>query len=528
MKTMRTWPRVSLIILGCAVLLISPAWAADRYISPTGNDNNGCTNATSDACLTFNKCAHVLRALGAGNHTCYAKAGIYRGPSTGAMEIKVGGWSDSQRITFRGAPGEVARFVTGNFAHSTFTLNGEASVPTQFVTFSDMEIHGGMDLDWATNNNGVNGDNGCDGVVVERVKFICPKGRGSFNADFFQTEDSGGSGYVDGLIIRDNLFIVDNTCQNGGTYNYQGFWTYPNSYGYFNPPPDDQTFRHDHPDGIHLYATRGALVEKNDFIYTNTFLPSTEADSEQQRYAFWWKGPNKDGIFRYNYARGGKGVFGHNKSDSPGNAIHHNVMDHAGGLLHGDVGPLANDKTYNNTVYLPSGSSWDFTQDNDKLTGSGNELWNNLLLGDPAVGNYIKNGNGNDSWCARFSVFNYNIYWPAADGTIHWQDARNEFSTLASWKSYMLSNCGAGLKDESQSRRVDPQLEDPANHKFKPKAGSPAMTGGRGGAYPSYVGAYSGPTDTQQIGCSFNPACFSYNSTPDTIRPAAPSNVRVN
>lgn len=502
--------RLGLTGLLMTALLAGSTMAADFFISPSGDDAKSCANATTDACLTPNRCFHAARAAGAGNHTCFAKGGNYHPPVATGYEIKVGGWSDSQRLILRGVNGEVARFITNDFRHSTFIFNGENSLPTQFVTFSDIEIHGGVDIDWATDTAGVNGDNGCDGIVFERIKFVCPKGIGSFNADMLQTSDSGRAGYVDGLVIRDNLFLVDDTCQNGGTYGYAGFGTYPDSYS------------GDHPDGIHLYATRGTIVERNDFIYSNTFLPS----NQQQRYAFWWKGPNRDGQFRQNYVRGGTGVVAHNKSDAPGNSIHHNVLDKAGGILHGDVGPLNSDKTYNNTVYSPTGSSWDFAQ--DSATGSGNELFNNLLLGDSRVsGNYIKNGPGNDSWCGRFSTFDYNLYWPASDGTKHWQDGSSEYATFSGWQSHMASACGAGLKDESNSLHVDPQLEDPANHKFKPRASSPVLAGGRGGSFSSFIGAYSGPSDSTQIGCAFNAACSSSGAAPiDTVPPAGVQGAR--
>ncbi len=383
--------------------------------------------------------------------------------------------------------------------HDAITINGLDAVPTQFITISDLEVHGRINIEWATGRPGANGQNGCDGIIIERVKFICPSALGTFNDANLITQWSVGEGYVDGLVIRENMFVVDNTCQNGGPYNYAGFGEYPNSYFYNG--------RHEHPDGIHLYSTRGALIERNDFIWSNSFLPS----SEQSTYTFYFKGPNREGVFRYNLARGGEGKFGHNKSEGTGNEIHHNIVDDAGGILHGDVGPLANDKVYNNTIYSPNTSSWDYRQDSP--AGSGNELFNNLFLGDPPVGwNYIDNNWGNDDWCARFVVFDYNLYWPAADTAVRWQNGPNDFSTWASWQNHMLSHCGAGLKDESNSRRVDPQLEDPANHRFKPRAGSPAMSGGRGGGYPSYVGAYSGPSDSTQIGCGFNAQCSAFGS----------------
>jgi len=128
--------RLALLLL----LAASPALATDYYISTTGSDTTPGTCTLEYPCATFPKCGSLMVA----GDTCYARGGTYTtAPGTGAN-----GWTlyplnsgtASQRITFRGYPGETAIIqpTTHNGCQCpTGGCDGDTCDPAEWVEYQD-------------------------------------------------------------------------------------------------------------------------------------------------------------------------------------------------------------------------------------------------------------------------------------------------------------------------------------------------------------------------------------------------------
>lgn len=102
-------------------------------------------------------------------------------------------------------------------------------------------------------------------------------------------------------------------------------------------------------------------------------------------------------------------------------------------------------------------------------------------------------GLGWDNYDPAFFYSDYNCFYDTADTDTHniiW-DSTHAMS-LPEWVSYATSTVGFVTGKDSNSVFADPVFEDEANNDYNLTAGSPAAlrTGGRGGSYPSYMGAY--------------------------------------
>jgi len=143
---------------------------------------------------------------------------------------------------------------------------------------------------------------------------------------------------------------------------------------------------------------------------------------------------------------------------------------------------MKNVKIYNNVFY--SGSA------GIHLSGqaTNTEVFNNIIA------NYQNALRYTSGTSMSTNLSNYNIFYPSSIGwNLDW--GAMTFSSLGAWT--------ATTTFDTNSSVMNPQFSNaggvnPAD--FKLKTGSPAYTGGRGGSYPSYRGAYSPGPGNQRIG----------------------------
>ncbi len=167
------------------------------------------------------------------------------------------------------------------------------------------------------------------------------------------------------------------------------------------------------------------------------------------------------------------------------NEIHHNIIYNGGanswGIdIHGThYAGQDNDYNYvyNNTMYnVNQGMGWG---------AGGSEIqqmdsvyfWNNICVG--SVYGFAKSVNAVINDC----YIDYNCYYVLGGSSdiYYWDQTR-----------YTLAEVLTSLYVDSNSVNVDPVFADPANNDFRLTAGSPSsvVSGGRGGAYLSYMGAH--------------------------------------
>lgn len=108
--------RIQAILVAGVLLLGAPAYAVDRYISPTGNNANTCTQAQNPATpkLTL---ASVKSCMAAGD-TTYIASGDY----TGNFDITGLAGSDTNRFRFIGTGATAPRFLAVSTATSCRSL----------------------------------------------------------------------------------------------------------------------------------------------------------------------------------------------------------------------------------------------------------------------------------------------------------------------------------------------------------------------------------------------------------------------
>jgi hypothetical protein len=302
------------------------------------------------------------------------------------------------------------------------------------------------------------------------------------------TSHTNAGDVTTGLVIRDNLFLIDNDCPV----------TYPSS-------PNS-------PVAVHLYSTSGALFENNDLRFTATNQPGPPK-------GVWFKGRNEMGTARNNYVYKFGGIYINGNLCTQGaacgtyalpylghgqNRVYQNVVEQAGvGFAAANFGE--SDFVYNNTVYNPGyGLN---TGPNPDVPLINHSVFNNIIYG--ASGHYMRwtDDAPAGSVCAQ-AYFDNNIYYPLGL-TQDFVDLQVSYSGLNSWQTH-LATCPNPAVRETNSRRADPLFVDSGKHNFRLQPGSPARSGGRSGQYPSVIGAYV--TGNETIGCTFHPACFSYGS----------------
>jgi len=239
--------------------------------------------------------------------------------------------------------------------------------------------------------------------------------------------------------------------------------------------------------GISSWNNTNLIVENNEIYNCYRGIDSVEV--------------NTNNIYRYNYIHNvtelGMRIYYQNGGSS-GVKIYQNIIE--GGIyFNGGDGPLPNNLVYNNTLY----------KGNIGFVGApyleifNNIIWHEVTSGDNEADSFIVYLSSTDP-----GIINYNLYWgrPLLFGyriygggswyySMPWGPQGYDANSKNQNPSFV--NAGSGLATG-----------------FKLNAGSPALTGGRGGSYATVMGAYI--TGNETIGLI---------PSPDTTPPAAPRNL---
>lgn len=501
------------IVVSALLCFSLPCLSASYYISTTGSDSNNCTNQTTDACGTFMRCNQVMSA----GDTCYALSGTYTTSGLRGWYLTGTGGTSGNVKTFRGMPDQEVIIQPTSFLNAT--QEGTITIYSNnldYVTFSDFTFYGRFDIQEPLTE-------AADDITLERIVFKCPGAAGTGN-----TTSIEGQNKIDGtvgvprerLTIRNNLFTIDSTCPSyaawGSSTSYQ-------------------------PDYMHLYSCNNPVIENNDFIIEDYTKLYDRAGDPDMRFAVWMKGISGYSEIRYNYCTGefggcyivntgkcpdGLTCSGQSAYDSAGqNAMHHNISDRGGSIGWDSNNWSDGDYAYNNTIYRPWGSNGGISispSTADSTRGRVNHsIFNNLIVsqvGDTLGGYYgylylqPSYGQADQVACLQ-SVIDYNMYYPVdAAKSANFRSNTVTKSSLSDWNTWLTANCANTATRETNSRTDDPGFADAAGHDFSITGGSPAASGGRGGSYPSYIGALD-PDGTNVVGCTFHPKCSSYNAS---------------
>lgn len=508
-------PTILVHLILVALLAPSAALAKDYYISPTGRDANRCTNQTSDACATFPRCVQVM----SDGDTCYALGGTYTTSGPNGWKIMGSGGTATSHKTLRGMPGQTAIFRPTSYANSeqeaTITLGDSA---LDYLVISDVTIYGRLRAAEALTDS-------ADYVTLERIAFRCPGAGGTGNTASIMTinqQDENGWTAREGWVVRDNLFVIDNTCPD-----------------YCPVAPDGISF-------IHFYSMSDAVIENNDFRLED---PSRSCMSPKMRFGLWFKGRSQHSRVRFNYCTGdigscisfntGKCPAGFEETCDPpfrpysdgDNRAYQNVSNRSGSIGWDSNNFCDSDLIYNNTIYRPLYDGVTASPSTGPTRSrANNSVFNNLIVsrqGDSLGGytGYVRwaSTSDDDGICTQ-AYIDHNVYFPVdPEKRANFTANRHFASTLEQWRAYLTENCPNGNIHENHSRVVDPLFVDAEAGDFHLSATSPARNGGRGAGWPVVVGAYISGDET--IGCRFDPRCSS-NGAPDPPSSVTPPKVQ--
>lgn len=521
-----------------ALMVALPAQAANFYISTTGNDTNGCTNQTTDACATFPGCSARMSP----GDVCYALDGTYDVVDTNPTSHLNQGW--------------VFNFISSGSASARYrftSLSRDATkvvirrAGTESATKDTWKIVGGVgasdrrgeniEIDHVTLEGRFQSYGAYEDIQYHHNICRCPNtGTGGGNQACFYTARSSEDMHG-GINIYENRFVYESSCPAKGTNTNIQFLT--------------------------LYDVNGGVIEKNDFVDTDPARP-------MHAYIFL-KRMNKDMVLRYNYIDGsvsvgdaygiwlmdcdGEFYWGQagDRSAQGGSAtcndmVYQNIIYGVGdGVLVQDSG-VQKQYVYNNTIVNPEtrcfGGTWDRSKhcDNevppsggaclDSSTCSGGtciddpvpvatgyEFFNNLCYASSNKGmlHWETYADTNYSCISNQDYIDNNMYYPTGSYSQKFSDCYQAvsgdalYTSLTTWKTHLVA-----IDMEQNSREDDPLFTSLTGADFTLQPTSPARSGGRGGAYPDALGAYV--TGTEQIGCSFHADCYSYDeSTAPTL-----------
>jgi hypothetical protein len=185
-----------ILIVALLSLLASPSWATVYWISPSGNDSNGCTSVDSTSTSVD---PGVYKASVASAYGCltsgstdilHAKAGTYSVANSqlnSPSPVK-SGISNTQRLTIEGEGVGVTIFQRATWFWGNVTH--------RFVTFKDFSMDG-----QSTAAGFMPGFNGCSDIIIQRVHIHHNDG------------NHGLHGKCDLMIVRDSE--LNNNGQTG-------------------------------------------------------------------------------------------------------------------------------------------------------------------------------------------------------------------------------------------------------------------------------------------------------------------------
>lgn len=474
------------LLLAASILFsLGMAHAATKEVATSGTDTPGC-GTVGTPCATPWYCANQLS--GGGGDTCNVHVGTYT--SVGGPIINVGG-APGIPNTIKGAGDGDAVIKPSVITDNTLRIGAND------LLFQGLRVRGsvryidapeyGSRTEWTRN-------------VMQ-----CP-GPGDSTASnygyfFSESLGTGLTNYHEDIYIHDNLFDYSSsaacpTVTLGSGINF-----------------------------THFYHTRRLRIQRNDFRVSTTVLaPNGKimqgvglkvcnelADISENYFTvsgggivdkMLWEGTNP--------AAGGFSVQCPNLVGR--NAWHNNLADiKAGGAVSIFISsePLGQYDSsgifYNNTA-SGVGALVDNDPDDALPSVSGTmQVFNNIHYNGTAYHQRWEDEEG----LAAASYVDRNIYYPEAVTGAEFRVCTavfvcTDYTTYADWKT------AVSPKDQA-STLADPAFVSAGAGNFRLQAGSPAATGGRGGSFPTYRGAYS-VAGTETIGCSFQSGCFSFGT----------------
>lgn len=244
--------------------------------------------------------------------------------------------------------------------------------------------------------------------------------------------------------------------------------------------------------GISLWDATNCLIEHNEVYNCYRGIDTVEA--------------NSNNIYRYNYIHNiteyGLRIYYQNGGSS-GARIYQNIIANTGasGIFFSAGGDHRNCQVYNNTLYKAYNIA--------PAQCSDLEIFNNIIwneeTSDPERSCYILH---HDSTVDP-SIINYNCYWPNVKLGYR----------IYSGGSYYTSMPWSPRNYDTNSKNQNPLFVNAggtSSTDYKLQAGSPALTGGRGGSYATVMGAYI--TGDEIIGPL---------PSGDTSPPSSPKNLRI-
>lgn len=423
------------------LLLAAPCLAADYHVTTTGSDGNGCTNATTDACLTPVFGASKLTAAG---DNLYIHAGTYavEGATSAYHAAAIYPRSDGtaeNRITIRSWPGDTVILDGGE--SPTNGIIGLGNNPTwyDYITIKGLTIIGQVKLMYG------------DYAILEDCDIS--GGGDSFDSDtgFGDVLFIAGTGTT----VRNNR-LHDNAIAGGGVNN--------------SPL-------------IMEYDSTDLIIENND-IYNSVGAGIHLKDNPETvtvRYNYFHDN-------QYSGLNVGVQDTGHNVNIYQ-NIFRNNSIDGSGTLFRGQLHLLAfvdGINIYNNT--FSSGNYWADISHGDS-TATSISAWNNISY-NPVARHYDIGSDGGNARITQWLYADYNNFY----NDVSWKNGGSVYSTIADWRSASSFDTHSVITDPGF---INASGNWTAATDYKRVS---YTTNGRGGAYTSVMGAYI--TGNEVIGYS--------------------------
>ncbi len=466
--------------IACTLLILYsvPAAARTYWLDKDHPNASNSNNANNDASHPWKTLGHACSTLVAGD-IVYIKGGPYRehmaagGPGSKTNAIRpINSGTSSNPIIYKNWPGSDRPRIWGQQDVSNLGFFGNCA----YIVLDSLHFsHGYRGLIMNASSH----------ITVQHCEIDSVTGStGGNNNGGIITFANGDASDCVGLVVYDcDIHHI------GDDYKYQDF----------------------NASGIHIYSLSDAIFRKNriwaceqgimlkgdsqtsssEFTTRNVLIDSNWVDVTHPAGAFGIKpsfGSNQDStVVRFNYIIVNSGKVAIVPEGPTGDAGKHTTRLYI----------------YNNTIVSDGGgtmfSAW-YTRSMRSEHIFNNICYNPTADGD-ADGTYsgaigFKNTYPNDPVDPPDSIeIDHNLYYFSANiATTPYFDYRpwNDNATWSEWRSANLKSYGFhwGPQD-ANSKLGDPQFVTVDGNPYAIDVSSPAATGGRGGAYPTYIGAYS-------------------------------------
>jgi hypothetical protein len=477
---------LSICFLLSNALLSPPVQAAKYYVKPTGNDANSglsdnlawqhvqkglATAVAGDTVLirsgTYDENSPLGNWLGTVNHG-------FRPYNSGSA---VGGY-----IVFKGYPGDPLPKILGR---NTTADNGTepdgrmaASLNSRsYIVFDSLHFHYG----W----RGIDA-NMTHYITIKNCVLDSMMGTYDNNGGFTSVNSAAGTDVTNITIENCDISWVG---KSGGWFS-------------------------ENASGIHLYASSNMIFRNNHLHHVTVGVNLKQGSATRSENVSIYGNTINDVYIGVRL--GGAGPF---YNTVVRNNVFYNVVYQGTPGMGIGVGtpantgwPLSsvNSQVYNNTIDCGGVGAGVVSQmgNADSLFIFNNIIYNPMRDGEYHLGIGFKN----EGMTVSHVYEDYNMFYGRADHVYYawgWGTAY----TQAQWIALNLSNFYAGYA--TRDVEANPSFTNYAGHDYNLQAGSPALTGGRGGAWPTYRGALAPAGLTVTL--TAKPACLPPGGGTDTL-----------